>query len=104
MQTRPTDRLSKKLAKYAHKHSLNQTARKYGIIDPHGKPSRGLVSLIIDGYEPKRTETRLRLGLPARIRFPRPRPTINDLFQLPIKEMPPEVLRYALEHREEYRA
>lgn len=29
------------------------------------------------------------------------RPSINEMFNLPIQSMPPEILHYALEHREE---
>jgi hypothetical protein len=100
MQSRPVRRLASKMASYARKHSLSDVARKYHVIDPHGRPSRGLVKQIIEGYEPKRPVTRVRIGLPARVHLPRPI-TINQLMQLPIQDQPPQILRLAFEHREE---
>ena len=100
MQSRSVARLSRKMASYRQNHSLSETARKYRIVDPDGRPSTGLVRLIIRGYEPRRSCTRQRLGLPARIRLPRP-VTINQLLRLPLQDMPPEILRLALEFREE---
>jgi hypothetical protein len=100
MQTRPTARLSSKLARYARKHSLRETARRYGILDPYGRPSKGMVRLLLDGYEPKTEATRMRIGLPAKLPRP-PRPvTINQLMQLPVTEMPVEILKLALANRE----
>ncbi|MBE3117662.1 MAG: hypothetical protein IMZ50_02760 [Candidatus Atribacteria bacterium] len=55
---------------------------------------------IIQGYEPKRPITRTRLGLPEKSRIPEP-VTINRLMQLPIQDMPPEILRLAFENRTE---
>jgi hypothetical protein len=36
------------------------------------------------------------------LRIPKP-VTINQLLQLPIQDMPPEILRLALENREEWK-
>jgi hypothetical protein len=44
------------------------------------------------GKIPHNRVIRRRLGI---------RPCINDMFKLPIQAMPPEILRWALEHREE---
>ena len=100
MQSRPVRRLAMKMASYARNHSLSNVARKYHIIDPHGKPSRGLVKQIIEGYEPRRSCTRTRIGLPAKIRIPKP-VTINQLLRLPLQDQPPQILRLALQYREE---
>lgn len=102
MQTRPTNRLSRRMASYARNHSLSQTAKKFGILDPEGHPSRQLTRLMISGYEPRKPETRRRLGLPSEIRYPARRRTINEhLAEDPISDLPAPLLRYAFEHREE---
>lgn len=103
MQTRATRRLAEKLASYAKKHSWNASARRYKIIGPDGKPSRGLAKQIACGYEPKKTETRRRIGLPEKVHAQKP-VTPNQLFRLPIQDMPSEILRLALEHRTEMTA
>jgi hypothetical protein len=100
MQSRLTRRLAARMASYAKRHSLSDVARKFGIHDPHGLPSRGLVKQIIEGYEPKRPTTRTRIGLPAKAHITRP-VTINQLMQLPIQDMPVVILRLAFENREE---
>jgi hypothetical protein len=46
----------------------------------------------IHGRLPTNKSLRKKLGM---------RPSINDMFRLPIQAMPPEILAYALEHREE---
>lgn len=102
MQSRPVRRLALRMASYAKRHSFTDVARKFGIVDPHGQPSRGLALRIIQGYEPKRPYTRTRIGLPEKLRIPKP-VTINQLLQLPIQDMPPEILRLALENREEWK-
>jgi hypothetical protein len=100
MQTRVTSRLAKKLASYARRHSWTETARKYKITRPNGKPSKGLAKQIAEGYEPMRPETRARCGLPAKVTPPHP-VTINQLLKLPVSEMPTEILKLAFENREE---
>jgi hypothetical protein len=98
MQTHATHRLAQKLAAYAILHSRMQTAIRYGITDPAGHPSHGLVTLLISGYEPRRPDTRIRLGLPAKI--PAPRRSINNhLATDAIQDMPGPLLRWALENR-----
>lgn len=102
MQTQPTTRLVRKIARYARKHTRRETALRFGILDPSGKPARSLVTLLLNGYEPRKPETRLRLGLPAEIKLPRPRRTINDhLANDTLNNMPGPLLAWALEHREE---
>jgi hypothetical protein len=102
MQTRPMSRLARKMASYARKHSLSQTAEKFSILDPLGQPSRQLTRLLINGYEPRRAQTRGRLGLPVEIKIPAPKRTINDhLANDPIQDMPAPLLEYALTNREE---
>ena len=103
MQSRPVRRLATKMASYARRHSLSDVARKFKIVDPYGYPSKGLAKQIIDGYEPRRPRTRTRIGLPARIRIPKPI-TINQLMQLPIQDQPTPILRLAFELREEMKA
>ena len=88
------------MASYHQKHSFSEVARKFGIFSPAGCPSRGLAKQIIQGYEPKRPQTRRRIGLPEKVRIPKP-VTINQLLQLPIQDMSPEILRLAFENREE---
>jgi hypothetical protein len=100
MQSRPTNRLAKKMASYARRHSWTETARKFQITDPTGKPSRQLAQRIAVGYEPKKPDTRSRCGLPVKITLPHP-VTINQLLKLPISDMPPEILRLAFDNREE---
>ena len=95
-------RLALRMAIYAKRHTLADVAQKFKIVDPTGKPSSGMVSLIIQGYEPKRPYTRTRIGLPEKARIPKP-VTINQLMQLPIQDMPPEILLLALENREEWK-
>lgn len=103
MQSRQLYRLALKMAKYRRNHSWRETASHFGILAPDGYPSKGLAKQIVDGYEPKRPVTRVRIGLPPMI--PKENhPKINDLFRLPIQDMPAPVLRYALEHREEMRS
>lgn len=103
MQSRPVRRLALKMGSYAKRHSLKSTAEKFGIVSPTGKPSKGLALQIIQGYEPKRPCTRTRLGLPEKVRFPKP-VTVNQLMQLPIQDQPPEILRLALENRMEMKS
>jgi hypothetical protein len=100
MQSRPVRRLALKMALYAKRHSWSEVARKFKVVSPEGKPSKGLAKQIVEGYEPKRPCTRTRIGLPPKIRIPRP-VTINQLMQLPIQDMPDEILRLAFENREE---
>ena len=100
MQSRVTRRLALKMASYHQKHSFTEVARKFGIINPSGLPSKGLAKQIIQGYEPRRKKTRARIGLPEKVRIPKP-VTINQLLKLPIQDMPPEILRLAFENREE---
>jgi len=101
MQTRPTSRLAKKLASYARRNSLSKTARRYGITDPEGRPSKGLTRLLITGYEPRKPATRIRLGLPPEIHEVKRR-TINEhLSQDRIQDMPAPLLRWAIQNREE---
>lgn len=100
MQSRATSRLAKKLTSYARRHSWRQTAVKFNVCGPNGKPSKGMAKRISEGYEPKKPDTRSRCGLPAKITPPHP-VTINQLLQLPISEMPPEILRLAFLNREE---
>ena len=90
------------MASYHRKHSFTEVARKFGIINPSGRPSRGLAKQIIQGYEPRRPQTRTRIGLPPKAIIPKP-VTINQLLQLPIQDMPTEILRLAFENREEYK-
>lgn len=90
------------MASYARKHSLMETARKYSITDPHGHISSGLTYQIIHGYEPRRPETRKRLGLPEKISIPRPRRSINDhLVNDHLLDMPDPLLAWAITNREE---
>ena len=102
MQTRPTCRLVQKMARYARKHSRRQVAEKFGIVDPHGQPSKGLVKMLLDGYEPIKPETRIRLGLPPELPKPVHHRTIDEhLATDPIQDMPAPLLRWALENRHE---
>ena len=100
METRSTTRRIAKITSYALTHSLSKTARRYRILGPDGKPSRALVSRMIDGWVPRTRECRIRCGLPPRIRLSKP-VTINQLLQLPIQDQPPEILRLAFENRTE---
>jgi hypothetical protein len=103
MQTRPTTRLVTKMARYARKHSRRETAIKFGIVDPEGRPARSAVTLLLNGYEPKLEETRQRWGLPKKFRLPKPRRTINDhLAHDQLLDMPDPLLKYAIEHREDF--
>lgn len=104
MQTRPTYRLVQKMARYARKHSRREVALKFGIIDPNGKPARSMVTMLLNGYEPRRADTRQRLGLPTEIKLPAPRRSINQhLAHDSIQDMPAPLLAYAIEHRKELR-
>lgn len=102
MQTRSTARLVYKMALYRQKHSVLDTARRFQIFDPDGHPSKGLTRLLLNGYEPRRPETRTRLGLPAEIPAPIHRKTINEhLATDRIQDLPAPLLKWALENREE---
>lgn len=97
MQTRQTTRLARKMASYRQKHSLRETAIKFGILAPDGTPSTGGVSLLLKGYEPKTEETRLRWRLSPEIKYPARRRTINDhLAHDDLTDMPSILLLYAL--------
>jgi hypothetical protein len=90
------------MASYARKHSRREIAIRFGINDPYGNPSKGLVKLLLDGYEPRTPETRTRLGLPAKIKEPRHHRTINDhLANDAIQDMPSDLLGWAFQNREE---
>jgi hypothetical protein len=64
MQTRPMKHLAKILAKERHSMSFPELAKKYHITTPTGKPNPGMVKKIIDGYQPKRTDTLNRCPIP----------------------------------------
>lgn len=53
---------------------------------------RYVYNLAVHGKIPQNKSIRKRLGF---------RPTLNDQFRKPIQDMPPEILRFALEYREE---
>ncbi len=107
MQTRYTARLSKNLARTLKKHSYRETAQMFGITNEHVTPSPGLVRLIVTGYEPRKPETRVRIGLPPEIKLPAPRKlrTIDQhLAEDTIQDMPTPLLTWALENRVEMTA
>lgn len=89
-----------RMARYAQNHSRRETAAHFKILDPKGQPEKAAVKLLLNGYEPKKAETRRRWGLPEKARQPKP-VTPNQLFSLPIQDMPSVILRLALEHRTE---
>lgn len=91
------------MALYAKKHSFRETAEKFNILGPDGLPSKGLAEQIIKGYEPKKPETRIRIGLPAEIPAPVHRRTINDhMAHDDLIDMPGPLLAHALLIREEF--
>jgi hypothetical protein len=65
MQIRTTARLSRILASAVKKSSFRQAAIDHNIFTADGRPDPGMVKHLINGYEPRRPETRARLGLPA---------------------------------------
>jgi len=64
MQTRPTSRLAKNLARTLKKASVRETAKKFNILTKAGRPDPSTVERLVHGYEPKADAARLRLGLP----------------------------------------
>ena len=98
--------------KVRHKRSCGlswpKIAKELKIFTPSGEPNPRLAQMIANGYEPKKPETRSRLGLPPICiicyrPIPKPKPpiTINQLLSNPIQEMLPDILRFAYEMREE---
>ena len=63
MKSRLTRQLSQKLAQAHRSMSYRRVAKAYGITTPAGRPNGGMVKRLIDGYQPKRTDTLLRCGL-----------------------------------------
>jgi len=110
MQTRPTARLARKMAKYRQNHSLRKTAIKFDIRGRDKKYSTGLVSQLItgldqpNGYDPSDPDTRLRCHLPARkpIEHYWTKARIEKELKRPIADMNPFVLKLALMFREDF--
>ena len=77
-----TTQLSEKLrSQYALCRSWPRTAKACKVITPEGRPNPRLAQMIAGGYDPRKPETRRRLGLPPichvcyrRIPMPRPKP------------------------------
>lgn len=66
MKTRQLSRLAEKLRyKHSTTGSWPKAARACKVLTPTGKPNPKLAAMIANGYNPKRPETRARLGLPA---------------------------------------
>jgi hypothetical protein len=98
MDNRLPHRRYAQIRSYRQNHSLLETARKFKIRDPKGRPSKALVSLLQKGWEPRTAECRKRCGLPVRLRKPKPAGGLLDGVQ--IHDQPEANLRWALEHRE----
>jgi hypothetical protein len=66
MRTRPLDRLSRQLQeKHAKLASWRKVAIACKVLTTDGRPDPALAQRIATkGYEPRRSETRIRLGLP----------------------------------------
>jgi hypothetical protein len=65
MKTRPTTQLARILASAVKKSNFRKVAIEYQILTADRLPNPGMVKQLINGYEPRRPETRARLGLPA---------------------------------------
>lgn len=50
--------------KYAELKSWRRVSTISGVLTPAGKPNPRLAQMIAGGYEPRKLETRIRLGLP----------------------------------------
>jgi hypothetical protein len=106
-QSSETRRLARQLLRnHRSTKSWHETARRLNITNKDGNPSPGLAyQIAVDKYEPRREETRVRLGLSPEIKLPRPRRTINDhLAEDTIQDMPAPLLAWALENRTEMSA
>jgi hypothetical protein len=77
--------------KYRRLHSWRKVAEEIGVNVYY------VHSFVIKGQIPANPKIRKALGIHAQ----RKPVTINQLLRLPISEMPPEVLRWAFENREE---
>jgi hypothetical protein len=72
-------------------------AREFKIFTPSGKLAGNLVKAIIDGYEPKRHQTRLRCGLPEELPYcPTCRRRVVHKHDHPADEIPDEPIRRVL--------
>jgi len=65
MKTRQLSRLAEKLrCKHTTTGSWSKAAKACKVTTPDGRPNPKLAQLIAGGYNPRRSETRARLGLP----------------------------------------
>ena len=64
MQTRPTSRLAKNLARTLKTASVRETARIHNILLSDGRPDPSAGVRLVHGYEPKSDPARARMGLP----------------------------------------
>jgi hypothetical protein len=64
MKSRSLIHLAEKLSqKHAELKSWPKVSIAYGVLTPEGKPNPRLAQMIATGYEPRKPETQIRLGL-----------------------------------------
>ena len=98
IQDRATTRMAEKIRKFRARRkplTLAAICLRMGILKTNGEPDTGLASLIADGFQPTRRETRSRLGLPDVCpKCLRPYPKPKEQRSTPLQRDVPEGLKW----------